>query len=121
MELVRLTDWDKALQEYLDAKRSADEACAYFAAGAVEVQTGVDLLPKFRGRMTWARDHLEEAVTEVLEPRPVWFARNGDLVMKDGNLGVCHGALSFFMAMDEAATGTSTVPTQQCQKAWTVG
>lgn len=120
-QLEKQMGWDKALQEYLDAKRNADEPCAHFAAGAVEAQTGVKLLAKFRGRMAWARDHLVEALDEVLEQRPVSFARNGDVVMKGGNVGVCHGADSFFMGMDEGKTGTTTVPTLQCDKAWTVG
>lgn len=121
MTVKRNTDWDKALQEYLDSKRLADEPCAHFAAGAVEAMTGEKLLAKFRGRMAWARDHLEEAVSEVLEPRGVAFARNGDLVMTEGNLGVCHGADSFFMALHEGQHGTAVVPTLECEKAWTVG
>lgn len=120
-QLTRNTDWDKALQEYLDAQRSADLPCGVFVARGVEAETGTDVLRKFKGRMEWARDNLEAAVDEVLEPRPVSFARNGDVVMKDGCLGLCHGAASFFMGLDEGVTGTTTVPTMQCDKAWTVG
>jgi hypothetical protein len=121
MTVERNTDWDAALNAYLDEKREADEPCAYFATGAVQAMTGVDLLAKFRGRMSWAREHLSEAADEVLEPRPVSFARAGDLVMKDGNLGVCHGEVSYFMALYEGQTGTALIDTLTCDKAWTVG
>lgn len=121
MTVERTSSWDADLQAYLDEKRDADMACAYFADGAVEAVTGNSLLPNFRGRMTWAKDHLEEAVGEVLEARPVSFARSGDLVMKNCNLGVCYGEFSFFMALYEGQTGTATVETLTCDKAWTVG
>jgi hypothetical protein len=119
--LARKVSWDSDLQAYLDAQRHEDRACAYFTDGAVEAVTGTSLLPKFRGRMTWAREHLAEAVSEVLDERPVAFARNGDLVMKDGCLGVCHGRAAFFMGLHEGQAGTTIVPTLQCDKAWTVG
>ena len=119
--IERNSDWDAALNAYLDEKREADEPCAYFASGAVKAMTGADLLAKFRGRMSWARDNLEQAVDEVLDPRPVAFARSGDVVMKDGNVGICNGELSFFMALHEGQAGTATVPTLECDKAWTVG
>ncbi len=113
--------WDRDLQDYLDSKREADEPCAYFASGAVKAMTGTNLLTKFKGRMPWARDHLEDAADEVLEPRPVSFARSGDLVMLGGNLGVCNGAISLFMALHEGQAGIAAVETLSCDKAWTVG
>lgn len=121
MTIERITGWDAALNDYLDEKRNADMPCAHFVCGAVQVMTGVDLLAKFRGRMVWARDNLEQAVDEVLEPRPIAFARAGDVVMQDGNVGICNGEVSFFMALHEGQTGTATVPTLECDKAWTVG
>lgn len=121
MTVERNTDWDKALQVYLDSKREAEEPCAYFAAGAVEAMTGTDLLASFRGRMSWAKDNLVAACDEVLDQRPVAFARAGDLIMQDGNLGVCNGDVSLFMALHEGQTGTAAVPTLECDRAWTVG
>lgn len=120
-KLSRTTTWDADLQSYLDAKRGADEPCGVFAAGAVEATTGTDLLRKFQRRMKWAREHLVEAVDEVLDQRPVAFARTGDLVMVNGNLGVCNGEVSLFMALHEGLTGAAAVPTLTCEKAWTVG
>ena len=121
VEAVRSVSWDADLQEYLESKRDADEPCAYFASGAVQAMTGTDLVASFRGRLTWARENLVAALDEVLERRGVSFARNGDLIMKDGNLGVCHGIGSMFMAMHEGQTGLTVVPTLDCDKAWTVG
>jgi len=120
--LVRTMTWDRDLQVYLDSMREADEPCATFAAGAVHAVTGTDLLPAFRGRMSWARDHLEAAVTEALgDPVPASFARMGDVIMCDGNLGVCYGEVSFFMALHEGQFGTAALPTLSCSAAWRVG
>jgi len=120
-DLIRSMTWDRDLQVYLDGQRDTDEPCATFASGAVIAMTGVDLTRKFRGRMAWVRDHLEEAVNEVLEPRPVPFARSGDVVMIGGNLGICYGDVSVFVALHEGQSGTTVVPTLTCDKAWTLG
>lgn len=119
--IERTTTWDRDLQQFLDRMRDADMPCADFAAEAVAAVTGMDLRVKFRGRLSWVRDNLAEAVSEVLEPRPVAMARAGDVVMIDGNLGVCNAEVSLFMGASEGRTGTTAVPTLSCDKAWTVG
>lgn len=119
--LERRVSWDADLQSYVDGKRDADMPCGVFAAGAVEAMTGTDLLRQFKGRMTWAKNNLVEAVDSVLERRGVAFARTGDLVMADGNVGVCMGDVAAFMALYEGQTGTALVSTLNCDKAWTVG
>jgi hypothetical protein len=119
--IARQPNWENQLQAYLDASRDTNATCAEFVAGAVEAETGVDVRSRFRGRMSWVRDNLAEAVSELFEERLPVAARTGDVVMVGGSLGIVSGGVGLFVAEHEGATGLAVLPMATWEKAWTVG
>jgi hypothetical protein len=130
---VRREDWDSRLAGVIDAWAKEPfewgvHDCALWAAAAVEAQTGKDFAAPFRGKYTsqkgaavalrkYGAGTLEATMTKFLdEPIPVAFAKRGDIVMRDGNVGVCVGYYALFVG-DE---GLEQIAAMACQKAWAV-
>lgn len=130
---MRLEAWEVALAATLDAWAGrafayGEADCARFVAEAVEAQTGQDFYAPFRGRYKSAaasvralRTHgagdLAATITAALgEPVHPAFAGRGDIVMMDGNAGVCAGLWSWFVG----EAGLEKRATADCQTAWKV-
>ena len=129
----RVDDWETAFQQLLDewARRefaygSAD--CACWAAAAVLALTGQDFYAPFRGRYRsaagsvralrlYGAGDLPSTLTAALgEPVHRAFAGRGDIVMMQGNAGVCTGREALVFTED----GFETQPLEQCELAWKV-
>jgi hypothetical protein len=130
---MRVDGWESALAALLDAW--ADRAfaygeadCARFVAEAVQAQTEADFYAPFRGRYktaaasikalrTIGAGDLAATITAALgEPMHPAFAGRGDVVMLDGNAGICMGAASWFVG----DAGLERRATADCQTAWKV-
>ena len=130
---MRVDGWDAALSALLDdwearpiAYGEAD--CARFIAEAVAVQTGQDFYAPFRGKYktlaasvralrTIGAGDLSKTITAALgEPMHPAFAGRGDVVMMDGNAGLCMGAVAWFVGEG----GLEKRATADAQIAWKV-
>lgn len=130
---MRIEGWDAALNALFDdwaARRfeygAAD--CARFVAEAVQAQTGTDFYAPFRGKYTTlagsvkalrkiGAGDLAATITAALgDPVHPAFAGRGDVVMLDGNAGVCAGTMSWFVG----EAGLEQRATAACQTAWKV-
>lgn len=135
---MKYENWPERLAEYLESWKDVEfqqgtDDCGHFAAGAVEVQTGINDAGRYTGRYDTVLGYLRllradgfqtvrDYVNSVLEPlASVKMAQRGDIVMRwEGELealGVCDGRQTFFL-MPEA--GLVTVPTLECAAAWRV-
>jgi len=133
----RLPDWEARLHGYLERLERAEFDwgtldCALFAAGAVKAMTGEDPAAAFRGRYRTAKGSeralrrfgagtLEATIDAGFEPRPVGFARRGDLVLVDGMVGVCVGADALFIGEAGGNPGLVRFARGRWAKAWAVG
>jgi hypothetical protein len=130
---MRIDGWDAALAALLDywaarpfAYGEAD--CARFVAEAVAAQTGQDFYAPFLGKYksksgsvkalrTIGAGDLAATITAALgEPVHPAFAGRGDVVMMDGNAGLCMGAVAWFVG----EAGLEQRATAACQTAWKV-
>jgi hypothetical protein len=134
--MVRIDDWEQALADYLLAQREAVFAwgrmdCVLFAAGAVAAMTGADpaadLRGKYRSQAGAGRllkqlgfANLAVAVDSVLVPVAPAAAHRGDVVMLDGNLGLCTGRTALFLPEEGGEPGLAVRATLQCERAWRV-
>lgn len=132
---MRLIDWEARLAEYLDNKRDCVfewgvRDCGLFFADAVIAITGNDPAEPLRGHYNSLRgsirvlkpwDGLEGYLDSVFTAKPVAFAQRGDGVWYDGSVGVCYGSVSLFIGEEGQRAGLVTVPTLDCEKAWSVG
>lgn len=143
--LPRLPDWEDRLNAFLTANHDREDVgqfeCAFFAAGAVEAQTGVDLAKGFNRALHTDGDVAAElkahgaanlaALVETLLPRRVRsMARRGDIVLtRDGNLAVAWGEHALALGIPDApgrepmlGNGNIVrVPRALWRKAWAVG
>lgn len=136
--IERLPDWEQRLSDYITPL--ADEArfewarldCALFTADAVLAMTGHDIAEPFRGKYSTAAGSvralkrfgagdLRSTFDTLLPPRPVGYARRGDVVMHDGAVGVCMGALALFVGQDPDHEGLIRIPRAEWSHAWGVG
>lgn len=135
--IERLPDWEPRLHDYVAGLEGSSFSwgeldCALFAAGAVLVQTGVDLAADFRGRYATARGSVRAlrrfgagtlvatiaAKLPMIEPA---FARRGDIVMAGGIAGVCVGTRALFVGEVDGAPGWVSLDRAAWQHAWKVG
>lgn len=137
LALERLPDWRGRLAAYLGEARARPFAwggrgggqdCAVFAGGAVEAQTGVDLMRGWRGYRTprEASRRLREAgfeghvarVAALLPECPPLLARPGDLVvLADDALAVCQGRLAYAVGPE----GMVGVDMEEARRGFRVG
>lgn len=57
---------------------------------------------------------LADLMDSLMPSKPVGFAQRGDVLLKDGCLGICKGAYGLFLA----ETGYTRVATVVCERAW---
>lgn len=111
--MTRLPAWEELLSDFMMANREREFAwgdwdCILFACWAVEAMTGHDVAAAYRGRYSdakGARAALRElgkgtllrTVDGEFKRKPVGYAQRGDLVWRDGCVGVCLGAGAAFL------------------------
>ena len=141
---TRLPDWEMRLSNFMQAnERRAFEwgqwDCILFACAAAEAITGEDRAAQYRGRYSdneGARAALRElgkgtllrTVDSQFARKPVGNAQRGDLVWRDGCVGVCLGDKAAFLTEPElldiyAAPRLGNyvlLPRRFWQKAWKV-
>jgi len=136
--MIRLPGWEERLNDYLAPL--TDEAvfrwgsldCALFVAAAVLAMTGEDIAKPFRGKYSTAAGSaralkrygagdLRATFDTLLPPRPVGFARRGDVVMADGAVGICIGAAALFIGERDGLDGLYRVDRAEWSHAWSVG
>ena len=131
---MRLDNWQNNLSEFLEEKRRVPFDfptwnCMFFILGGVEAITGIDYASKYKGKFKTELGAAKllrqidgvkssQAFLEKYfgEPKPVAFARHGDIVLVDpaktelqlpadielfGTVpGICYGQISFFLGVD---------------------
>lgn len=140
--MKRKYNWQSLLIEYINSCRNSgfiwgELDCGMFAAGAVEVMTGIDPVDKLRGRYKTARGaagvlkryaggKVKEAVAKALEsngfmPVELNYAQRGDIVIcpVDDNhaAGICMGTNAIFL---DNLDGLIHVPLNKCSMAWRI-
>lgn len=110
---MRLPDWEQRLSAFMIANRDREFAfgdwdCILFACAAAEAITGDDKAAAYRGRYSnakGARAALREigkgtllrTVDAEFKRKPVGYAGRGDLVWREGCVGVCLGQNAAFL------------------------
>ena len=130
--MARLRHWESRLAEAI-ARAKAEpfiwgaHDCVLWAASAVEATTGVDYMADFRGRYKSAAGAarlikregptLAEAVDKRFARVPACRAQRGDLLLAQKALGICDGAIGWFVTPDQ---GLQRVKVRDCEAAWRV-
>jgi len=133
---MRKADWEQALADYLAGHGGAVFAwgkcdCAMFAAGAVEAMTGInpaaDVRGKYKSQAGAGRAikqagfaDLGEWVSAKFDEVPPAFAQRGDIVMAEGSLGICNGALAWFVGEESGEAGLVSRPMMEWERVWRV-
>jgi hypothetical protein len=129
----RFSNWEALLNDYIasmihEVHSYGTLDCAMFASGAVLAMTGYDPALEFRGKYKTelgaakalrqiGNGDLESTFDAKLTPIEAGFAKRGDLVFVDGNVGVCFGAFGLFIDDD----GLQRVERNHFLKGWAVG
>lgn len=111
--MTRYPDWERRLSEFLQTNSERPFVwgqwdCILMAASCVNAMTGVDVAARYRGQysnQTGAREMLRElgegtllrTVNAVFQPKKVSRVQRGDLVWRDGAVGVSLGADAAFL------------------------
>lgn len=135
--LTRLPDWEDRLSTWLIECAAASFEwgkldCLMFAAGAVKAVTGFDPGKGHRGRYNSHASSVRYLkklganspsgyLDGIFPPTPKAFARRGDLVSADGNIGVCIGAVALFVGVENDEPGLIRIPFAEWQAAWAIG
>ena len=136
--IQRRADWEQRLSAYLEplvfgARFAWGQCdCALYVADAVLAMTGHDIAAPFRGKYSsaagsaralkrYGAGDLKSTFDTLLPPRPVGFARRGDVVMHDGAVGICMGAFALFVGQDPDREGLIRVARAEWSHAWGVG
>lgn len=132
--MKRFHDWQERLANYVEAKTFeplswGSNDCAFFAAGAVEAQTGAYLCPELRDykNVREAVRRLREvggvrglAIKALGEPIAPSLASVGDVVLMESGkreaLAICNGQT----AIGVDASGVVAVPMTQARAAWRI-
>lgn len=136
--MTRLPNWEERLSAFLIANREREFLwgqwdCITMACSAVEAMTGHDPAAAYRGRYSSAagakailrelgKGTLLRTINAEFVRKPVGYAQRGDLVWRDGAVGVCLGSTALFVGeADEAIhRGFISAPRADFQKAWAV-
>lgn len=135
--LTRIPDWEDRLSAWLSECAGASFEwgtldCLMFAAGAVKAVTGHDPAKGHRGKYNsldgsvrylkkLGADSPSEYLDKTFPPVPKAFARRGDLVLAEGNVGVCVGGVSLFIGYENEEPGLIRIPFAEWQAAWAIG
>lgn len=108
--MYRKPDWEARLAAYLEPLRLrlfewGVHDCCTFTGGAVEAMTGVDPMAEFRGKYrsaassiralrTLGAGDLERTLDTKFQPVTPALAQRGDIIMHNGLLGICLGAVA---------------------------
>jgi hypothetical protein len=134
---VKLPNWEVELSKFCDSMRSQDlvygfSDCIMFAAGGVEVQTGVDYTSEHAGKYSdeeSARAYMrsrgwsdvDAVVSAYLPAIGVHRRSRGDVLMHIGErgktLGICLGRTSMVLTL----RGAIQIPSSSAKAAWRVG
>lgn len=131
--MVRKSDWDQQLSDYLINKRDlpfeyGKNDCACFVSGAIEAITGEDPMADVSKDYTTeigslrvlkglGYDSVEEFMNARFKETPIGFAQTGDVVLHDGCLGVVISSKAVFVT----EVGYTFVDRSEWSKAWEVG
>ena len=137
--LKRYGDWPERLNAFLDQEHKfvwGESDCCLFAADAVLRITGTDLAAKYRdkykseagaARMLRKADGLGNICSKAadqfdLEEVPVLFARRGDMVIFETELGGTLGVVSMdgTMIASIGLSGSVSVPVSMGLRAWRI-
>lgn len=140
----RLPDWEQRLADFIAANSERAFAwgewdCILFACASAHAITGIDKAAEYRGRysnQTGARAVLRDpgkgtllkTIDHHFERVPVGRAMRGDLIWRDGCVGVCLGANAAFLSVPELLDEHDAprlgnfvlLPRPLWQKAWRV-
>ena len=135
MKLTKRSDWQAQLCRYLSDVackpfRPGTHDCARFAAGAVEVQTGVDLARGWQAYRTLEQGqemlrahgysgHID-LVAGLLPEVPVLRARVGDIAVLDGDLGASLGVVQGAGVFALTPAGIGMVPLSDAKRMFRV-
>lgn len=132
---MKLKDWWPKLIEYTQQNKTRAREygawdCWQYTAGGVLVMTGIDYRERFPQyasleegiRILASHGGAEQMMTELFgPPKPVAFAKRGDIVISDLGEGpaggICHGIDTWTVS----PAGLETVPTLSGIAAWSVG
>lgn len=127
--MARIDGWEKRLADEVEAARHlpfvwGTHDCVLWAADCVKTITGIDYAKDYRARYKTKRgayrilknNPVPDRVGEIFEPITPALARRGDVVFKENSLGICFGAVSYFIH----ETGLCPIKTLTCEKAWRV-
>ena len=131
--MERISNWEEPLSQYIESKRFEPfeygvNDCCLFASGAVEVMTGVDPIPEFRGQYDsllssakalkkFGQGDIESTMDSKFPIIPIGRAQRGDLALFDDSIGIVSGSFAWFVSDD----GLERVPRAMWQKTWSVG
>ena len=137
--MIRREDWPERLEEYINDVQDVEfdwdnNNCLIFSMGAVEAVTGENLYQEYREKhATESTETLFEELGVIGVYRmlrsafgnsiPVSMAQRGDLIIrrKPYSIGICRGALSNFVGVDEDYEGVIEVETLKAAYAFKVG
>jgi hypothetical protein len=130
--MQRRDDWPERLAEVIKAAIGrpfcwGEWDCVHFVDACIQAMTGVDQLPRVRGRYAnefgagrqirrFARDLAETCDQKFGDRVAVAYARRGDLVMHGGNLGVVVDHDAMFVTPE----GVMRIAVARCDLAWRV-
>lgn len=136
--MIRFPDWEARLSAYLAPLM--DDAvfqygsldCALMVADAALAMTGEDIAAPFRGKYSTAAGSaralkrygagdLKSTFDTLLPPKPIGYARRGDVVMNDGAVGICIGGTALFIGERDGVDGLYRVDRAEWSHAWGVG
>lgn len=130
---MRVQGWESLLADHVQkaavtAFAWGSNDCALWCAEWVRIATGADLGSEWRGLYS-SEEELQSLMGERgffspsdiadmhLTPKPLNFARRGDIVLHPiGALGICLGASSYFLM----ESGVARIGTLRCLRAWEV-
>lgn len=131
---MRLPGWEDAVAAVLAAWRRlpfewGKHDCCRFAAAIAIAQSGVDpmrgIRSKYRGKAGALRLIAEQPLADRLDAlfkrMPLAFAKNGDLIMAEGNVGVIWGDRGWFLGGEGAGAGLVSIARAKWTGAWRVG
>lgn len=130
---MRYPDWPIRLNKYVAETQAkefklGEHDCCTFAAGAIEVMTGVDWMPEFRGYYddwqsaeealdTIGYDNLYKTLTKKFGPAVIGQkGRKGDLAFFEGSCGIVLGRYAMFLGEN----GHVYVLLRRLQRAWRI-